>query len=204
MSGAADDLSNLRGELITDFILAIVLTYLLMVALFQSFTFPLVIMFTVPLATFGGVVGLRIMQLFDGRLQLDVLTMLGFVILVGTVVNNAILIVYQGLDLIRSGTDYREAIKEAVRIRVRPIFMSTSTSVFGMLPLVIMPGAGSELYRGLGSVVIGGLALSAIITLFLTPLIFSLAIELTAKVRSLFKLGNKEEVPDLTLGEESS
>lgn len=204
MSGAADDLSNLRGELITDFILAIVLTYLLMVALFQSFTFPLVIMFTVPLATFGGVVGLRIMQLFDGRLQLDVLTMLGFVILVGTVVNNAILIVYQGLDLIRSGTDYREAIKEAVRIRVRPIFMSTATSVFGMLPLVVMPGAGSELYRGLGSVVIGGLALSAVITLFLTPLIFSYAIEWTAKVRSLLKLGNKEEVPNLTLGGEGS
>jgi HAE1 family hydrophobic/amphiphilic exporter-1 len=204
MSGAADDLSKLRSELITDFILAIILTYLLLVALFQSFTFPFVIMLTVPLATFGGVIGLRVVQLFDGRLQLDVLTMLGFVILVGTVVNNAILIVYQALDLIRSGTDYREAVKEAVRIRVRPIFMSTATSVFGMLPLVIMPGAGSELYRGLGSVVIGGLALSTLVTLVLTPLVFTYAIELTAKVRDAMGLSKKDISIVAPLGDETT
>lgn len=199
MSGAADDLSKLRRELITDFILAIILTYLLLVALFQSFMYPFVIMLTVPLAMFGGVVGLRVMQLFDGGLQLDVLTMLGFVILVGTVVNNAILIIYQALDLIRQGVDYREAVKEAVRIRVRPIFMSTATSVFGMLPLVVMPGAGSELYRGLGSVVIGGLALSTMITLILTPLVFSYAVEWNAKIRSFLKLHEKSAAPELTL-----
>lgn len=188
MSGTADDLSKLRSELLTDFMLALILTYLLLAALFQSFTYPLVIMLTVPLATFGGVVGLRIVQLFNSRLQLDILTMLGFIILVGTVVNNAILIVYQALQAMREGVDQREAVKEAVRIRVRPIFMSTATSAFGMLPLVVMPGAGSELYRGLGSVVIGGLALSSIITLLLTPLVFSYAIELTAKIRGLIGL----------------
>jgi HAE1 family hydrophobic/amphiphilic exporter-1 len=134
------------------------------------------------------VLGLRTVQLFDPHLQMDVLTMLGFVILVGTVINNAILIVYQALNYMREGQDPRTAVKESVRVRVRPIFMSTSTSVLGMLPLVIMPGAGSELYRGLGSVVVGGLAMSSVITLILTPLVFSYAIELVIKIRGLFGL----------------
>ena len=90
----------------------------------------------------------------------------------------------------REGQDARAAVKESVRVRVRPIFMSTMTSAFGMLPLVLMPGAGSELYRGLGSVVIGGLVLSTVITLFLTPLVFTVAIELNAKIRSV--LGIKQ------------
>ena len=188
LSGTADDLTRLRGELTTDFHLAIILTYLLLAALFQSFTYPLVVMLTVPLATFGGVLGLNVVQIFDTAQQLDVLTMLGFVILVGTVINNSILIVYQALQLMRENWDPRSAVKESVRVRVRPIFMSTGTSTLGMLPLIIMPGAGSELYRGLGSVVVGGLAVSTVITLVLTPLVFSYAIELVLKVRSLFGL----------------
>ena len=101
---------------------------------------------------------------------LDMLTMLGFVILIGIVVNNAILLVHQTLYLIRKenmSTD--EAILESTNNRIRPIFMSTLTSVFGMLPLVVFPGAGSELYRGLGSVVVGGLSLSALLTLAIVP-----------------------------------
>jgi HAE1 family hydrophobic/amphiphilic exporter-1 len=98
------------------------------------------------------------------------LTLLGFIILVGIVVNNAILIVHQTLFHIRiEGMDVSESITEATRNRIRPIFMSTLTSVFGMLPLVLFPGAGSELYRGLGSVVVGGLALSAVLTLIIIP-----------------------------------
>jgi HAE1 family hydrophobic/amphiphilic exporter-1 len=98
------------------------------------------------------------------------LTLLGFVILVGIVVNNAILLVHQTLFHLREdGMTPIEAILEATQNRLRPIFMSTLTSVFGMLPLVLFPGAGSELYRGLGSVVIGGLALSALLTLLLIP-----------------------------------
>ena len=101
---------------------------------------------------------------------LDMLTLLGFVILIGIVVNNAILLVHQTLHHIREeGMVPAEAILEATRNRIRPIFMSTLTSVFGMLPLVVFPGAGSELYRGLGSVVVGGLALSAILTLLIIP-----------------------------------
>ena len=186
LSGAADDLTKLRKALSSNFMVAILLTYLLLAALFQSFTYPLVILLTVPLATFGGVVGLDIVQFFNPNQKLDVLTMLGFVILVGTVVNNSILIVHYALQLMREGWDPRSAVKESVRVRVRPIFMSTGTSNLGMLPLVIMPGAGSELYRGLGSVVVGGLAFSAIFTLVLTPLVFSYAIEATIWVKGLF------------------
>lgn len=193
MAGAADDLTKLRQVLKTNFVLVIVLTYLLLSALFQSFLYPIVILFTVPLATFGGVLGLRIVQLFDQTQQLDVLTMLGFVILVGTVINNSILIVYQALALMRDQNwEPRAAVKEAVRVRVRPIFMSAGTSVLAMLPLVVMPGAGSELYRGLGSVVVGGLAVSTVFTLMLTPLVFSYTLELAIKVRSLF---GREGVP---------
>ncbi|MEW6412399.1 MAG: efflux RND transporter permease subunit [Candidatus Zixiibacteriota bacterium] len=191
LSGTADDLTKLRRELTTDFHIAVILTYLLLAALFQSFTYPLVVLLTVPLATFGGVLGLDIVQIFDSGQQLDILTMLGFVILVGTVINNSILIVYQALNLMREGLDPRSAVKESVRVRVRPIFMSTATSALGMLPLIIMPGAGSELYRGLGAVVVGGLAVSTVITLVLTPLVFSLAIELVVKVRSFFRLSEQ-------------
>ena len=130
-------------------------------------------MFSVPLATAGGVAGLSILNIYTFQ-ALDMLTLLGFVILVGTVVNNAILLVHQTLYHVRvQAMNAYEAIAEATRNRIRPIFMSTLTSVFGMLPLVVMPGAGSELYRGLGSVVLGGLALSAVLTLLIIPPLLS-------------------------------
>jgi len=182
LRGAADDLTKLRGALATNFLVVILLTFLLLAALFQSFLYPVVIMLTVPLATFGGVLGLRIVQAFDAGQQLDVLTMLGFVILVGTVINNSILIVYQALHYLRDGMAPHDAVRESVRVRVRPILMSTTTSALGMLPLVVMPGAGSELYRGLGSVVVGGLLVSTVITLVLTPLVFTFVYETRAAV----------------------
>ena len=110
--------------------------------------------------------GLAVLNMFVNQ-SLDMLTMMGFIILVGIVVNNAILLVHQTLFHIREeGKPANEAIEEATRNRIRPIFMSTLTSVFGMLPLVIFPGAGSELYRGLGSVVLGGLSLSDLLYFF--------------------------------------
>ena len=109
---------------------------------------------------------------------MDVITMLGFVILTGVVVNSAILIVHQALNNIRAGMTSREALVESVRSRVRPIFMSTTTSVMGMLPLVLSGGSGTELYKGLGAVVVGGLALSTLFTLFLVPSLFSLSLDM--------------------------
>ena len=149
--------------------LALVIVFLVMAVLFESFILPLIILISVPVAGAGGVAGLAILNQFQ-RQQLDMLTLLGFVILIGIVVNNAILLVHQAQHHVREdGMSVNDAIMEATRNRIRPIFMSTLTSVFGMLPLVVFPGAGSELYRGLGSVVVGGLALSAILTLLLIP-----------------------------------
>lgn len=154
-----------------------------MAALFESWLYPLVIIFCVPLGAVGGVMGLRLLSnylvLWDQPPQaLDVLTMLGFVILVGTVVNNAILIVHQSLNYIRHDhMSSNDAILASVRTRIRPIFMTTATTIFGLAPLVFFPGAGSELYRGLGSVVLGGLLISTAFTLVLVPTLFSLLMD---------------------------
>lgn len=193
LSGTADDLTRTRNALRGNFLLALVITFLLMASLFGSFLYPFVIMFSVPLAAAGGFLGLYLVNRLMGYQPLDVLTMLGFVILIGVVVNNAILLVHQALNFIREGRmEPRDAITESVRTRIRPIFMSAFTSVMGMLPLVVLPGAGSELYRGIGSVITGGLIVSTIFTLFLVPSLFSLVID--AKLNLLHLL--KQKSPD--------
>ena len=169
LSGTADDLQATWDAMAINLVVAIAIVYLIMAVLFESFVYPLVIMLSVPLAAAGGVLGLAAVNSYTFQ-PLDMLTLLGFVILIGIVVNNAILLVHQTLFLVREeGAVISDAIVAATRNRIRPIFMSTLTSVFGMLPLVLFPGAGSELYRGLGSVVIGGLALSAVLTLLIVP-----------------------------------
>ncbi|MBI1335609.1 MAG: hypothetical protein GC164_01450 [Phycisphaera sp.] len=207
MAGTADKLSQLRESLLgtwhgwnmqslksllfSRMFLALLVNYLVMCWLFNSFVYPFVIMFSVPLATVGGFLGLRLLHTFDPSQLLDVVTMLGFVILIGTVVNNAILIVAQSLnfmqgfgeseqDKLEKAMKPREAIRESVRTRLRPVLMTTVTTLFGMLPLVIKPGSGSELYRGLGSVVLGGLLISTLFTLIVVPLLFSLMLDLKA------------------------
>ena len=177
LAGTADKLNATWQALQFNVLLALLITYLLMAALFESWLYPFVIILSVPLGAVGGVVGLQLLNQFVLQ-PLDVLTMLGFVILIGTVVNNPILIVHQSLNLIREqNLAPNQAILESVRTRVRPIFMTTMTTVLGLLPLVLFPGAGSELYRGLGSVVLGGLIISTIFTLVLVPTLFSLALD---------------------------
>jgi len=169
LRGSASELQKTWDHMSMDLVLAVVIVFLVMAVLFESFVYPLVILLSVPLAAAGGVGGLALLNTFTLQ-NLDMLTLLGFVILIGIVVNNAILLVHQSLYHVRSeGMAVSEGILEATQNRVRPIFMSTLTSVCGMLPLVLFPGAGSELYRGLGSVVLGGLALSAVLTLLIVP-----------------------------------
>ncbi len=177
LSGTADKLTQTRLALQKNFILALIITYLLMAALFESFFYPLIIMVSVPPAAAGGFIGLALVNRFIAPQALDVLTMLGFIILIGVVVNNAILIVHQTLNFKRAGMTAKEALKASVESRIRPIFMSSLTSIIAMLPLVLFPGAGSELYRGLGSVVLGGLALSTIFTIFMVPALLSFFIK---------------------------
>lgn len=185
MSGAAEKLVQTREALQWNFLMAAVISYLLMASLFGNFLYPLIIMLTVPMAGAGGFMGFTLLNLLSGRPQpMDILTMLGFVILIGVVVNNAILIVHQALNNVHRGMEYREAVMESVKGRLRPIYMSASTSVFGMLPLVIFPGSGSELYRGLGSVILGGIAVSTIFTVFVIPPILLFVIRLEKRKKS--------------------
>ena len=169
ISGTADALNETWDAMVIQLLVALVIVYLVMAVLFESFVYPLVIVTTVPLAMAGAMIGLGLLNLSVYQ-PLDMLTMLGFVILIGIVVNNAILLVDQSLrELKVNGLEPREAIIAATQDRIRPIFMSTLTSIFGMLPLVLVTGAGSELYRGLGTVVVGGLSLSALLTLAIIP-----------------------------------
>ena len=190
--GTADKLTRTRQALMWNFILAIVISYLLMSALFENFFLPLIIMFSVPLAAAGGFIGIFLVNAFIARQPLDVLTMLGFVILVGIVVNNAILIVHQTRNNMRDGgMSSRDAIVESVRTRIRPIYMSSITTVCGMLPLILLKGAGSEFYRGIGSVVVGGLLVSTLFTIFLIPSLLSLSLDAGAFLRrKLFNRGS--------------
>ena len=194
------NLSSLTSLLTSQFVLVIMITYLLMAALFESWLYPLVIILTVPLGAVGGILGLNLLNVYlswMGQMpqQLDILTMLGFVILVGTVVNNPILIVHQSLNHMRHELmQPRDAILESVRTRVRPIFMTTMTTVLGLMPLVLFPGSGSELYRGLGSVVLGGLLVSTIFTLVLVPTLFSLTMDAKRIVTSVL-FGNAVDSP---------
>jgi len=184
VSGTADKLSQTIDMILTNLLLALVIIYLLMAALFGNFLYPFVIMFTVVLATAGGFIGLKLVNVYVAPQSLDVLTMLGFIILVGIVVNNAILIVHQSLNLIKhEGVEHKKAVIEATRSRIRPIYMSSLTSIFGMLPLVLVPGPGSEFYRGLGSVITGGLAFSTIFTIFVTPALLMFVITLEHRVK---------------------
>ncbi len=182
LSGTTDKLTETIDSMYMNIILAVIITYLLMSALFANFIYPLIILFTLPLAAAGGFIGLALTNRFLVYQPLDVLTMLGFVILIGIVVNNAILIVHQALNLIRhEGIEPQKAVFESTRSRLRPIFMSSLTSVFGMLPLILSPGPGSEFYRGLGSVITGGLAFSTLFTLFVIPSLLMFVIGMEKK-----------------------
>ena len=176
LSGTADKLSQTFDSMSLTIAIALILVFLSLAILLESFILSLVIIIAVPLATVGGFVGLKILNLFTYQ-ALDMLTLLGFLILIGIVVNNSILLVLQTVDLIKKKMSKQDAIFESARTRVRPIFMSTLTSIFGMFPLVLFPGAGSELYKGLGSVVIGGLFLSAIVILIIVPALLTLTID---------------------------
>ena len=191
LSGTADDFTKTRTALQSGFIAALGITFLLLVVLFEDFLAPLVIMSALPIAGAGGMVMLYLINQFLAPQSLDVLVMLGFLMLVGIVVNNPILIVHRSLYLMREeNMDITTAVIEGVRSRYRPIFMSTLTSVLGLMPLVIIPGAGAELYRGLGGAVLGGLLFSTFLSLYVIPIIFTI-LEKSKKMVSIPKLSPK-------------
>jgi multidrug efflux pump subunit AcrB len=187
ISGASDQLDATRKALSGNFLISLLLCYLLLVAIFTHWGYPLVIMMTVPLGIAGGIIGLWILNGIGAALPwvglsgfphqpFDMITMLGFLILLGTVVNNPILIVDEMRHRLNDrGLDPRVAVRGAVDSRLRPVLMSTITTLFGLAPLVFLPGAGTELYRGLGAIVLFGLLFAMIVTLvFLPPLLVTL------------------------------
>ncbi|MCH2178329.1 MAG: efflux RND transporter permease subunit [Mariniblastus sp.] len=197
LSGTADKLAETWTALKWNLLLAVLITYLLMAALFESWIYPFIIILAVPMGAVGGILGLHLLGYFlhlrgEPIQNLDVLTMLGFIILIGTVVNNAILLVHQTLNFMEEGKNSSEAILQSIQTRIRPIFMTTTTTVFGLSPLVFFPGAGSELYRGLGSVVLGGLLLSTLFTLILIPTLLSIMIDTKTSLAKWSRTGRNK------------
>ena len=188
ITGASDLLQNTRQALKGNFIVAVFISYLLLVAIFSHWGYPLLVMTTVPVGIGGGLFGLWLLNAAGGNLSLlgltdihqsfDVITMLGFLILIGTVVNNPILIIDRTMRNIKSrGMASVEAVLESTRARIRPIMISSITTIFGLSPLVFNPGAGTELYRGLGAIVMFGLLFSTLITLTVMPTLLSLTLQ---------------------------
>lgn len=173
MSGSADDLAQAQERLGRVLLLAVIISFLLLAALFEDLLAPLVVLVTVPLAAAGGIGGLRLMDATLSDQPLDMMSAMGFIILIGVVVNNAILVVDGALARLRDGEELSAALGGAVERRTRPILMSALTSLAGLLPLVLLPGSGSELYRGVGAIVLGGLTLSTMLTLFVVPAVFT-------------------------------
>lgn len=174
ISGTAGRLEDAKARFGEVLLLAVVISFLLLSALFEDFIAPIAVLVTVPLAGAGGLLGLWAVNRWLSPQPLDLMTALGFVILIGVVVNNAILVVDGALTRLREGVSLAEAVPWAVRARVRPIFMTTATSLAGLLPMVVFPGSGAELYRGVGAVVLGGLMLSTVLTLYVVPALFTL------------------------------
>jgi len=170
ISGASDQLTETREALADNYVVAIILSFLVMVAIFNHWGWPLVILTAVPLGIAGGIAGLAVLNGVGVRQPFDMITMLGFLILLGVVVNNPILIVDRTLSNLRGGMDdVNEAVREAVASRIRPIMMSMITTLFGLAPLVFIPGEGTELYRGVGVVVLSGLLFATFVTLTFLP-----------------------------------
>jgi len=194
LSGASDRLEATRKALADNFAVALLIAYLLMVAVFSHWGWPLIIMTSVPIGVSGGIAGLYLLNLGGAQLDkiglypiqqpFDMITMLGFLVLIGTVVNNPILIVERAIrNLKQQGMSVIDAVSDAVRVRLRPIMMSMVTTVAGLSPLVFYPGAGTELYRGLGAIVLFGLLFSTLVTLTFMPAILSILLRLSGNSR---------------------
>ena len=172
-AGSVEDLDRAIGTLGLNFLMAVGLLVLIMAGLFRSLKDAIYVVISIPLAAVGGILALNIVNLISFQ-PLDLLGMIGFIILLGLVVNNAILLVAQTRKAESRGLDRQAAVREALRYRLRPIFMSTLTSLFGMLPLLVVPGAGSDIYRGMAAAIVGGMSVSTLFTLLLLPSLLQL------------------------------
>ena len=167
LTGENETINSTMKDLVLMILLAIVFIYLIMVAQFQSLLSPFIVMFTIPLAFTGGLLGLLVT-----RQILSVTSMLGFLILAGIVVNNGIVFVVNQLRL--DGVDKRTALLETGRARIRPILMTAMTTILAMSTMALGVGMGSELSQGLSIVTIGGLLYATLLTLFIVPILYDI------------------------------
>jgi multidrug efflux pump subunit AcrB len=196
ISGASDQLMETRAALADNYLVSIVLCLLVLVAIFSHWGWPFVILTSVPLGIAGGIGGLALLNWIGSMLPavgldavhqpFDMITMLGFLILLGVVVNNPILIVDRTLARLREGeTDPVAAVRDAVATRIRPIMMSMITTLFGLAPLVFIPGEGTELYRGVGVVVLTGLLFATLVTLTFLPALLVTVLSVMQRLRGV-------------------
>jgi multidrug efflux pump subunit AcrB len=172
-AGDAGSLETALADMRVNIGLALLVLFLLMAALFRSVRDSLLVLLTVPLASLGGVLGIRLLNLFTPQ-TLDMLTMVGFIILMGAVVNNAILLVDRTRSAERAGLDRRNAVRAALAERTRPIVATSLCQLAGLLPLIVVPGPGASLYRGLGTVIAGGMLVNTVFMLVLLPALLRL------------------------------
>lgn len=169
MIGQADTMARSFNEVAKAIILAIVVVYMVLAAQFESFFQPLIIMASLPFAIIGAVLGL----LVAGQTA-NMMSMIGFTMLLGLVTKNAILLIDYANQEREKGLPLREAVLEACSLRLRPILMTTLSTILGMLPIALGIGAGAELRQSMGVVLVGGLTTSTVLTLIVVPLIYLL------------------------------
>ena len=173
VSGSADRLDEVVRTMGGNFAMALLVLFMLMAAMFRSLRDSGYVMATLPMAILGGVLGLQLLNLVSGQ-SLDLLSMIGFIMLLGMVINNAILLVAQTREAQAEGLDLDGALHEALGRRLRPILIAALTGVMGALPMAVNPGPGAEIYRGMAVVTVGGIALSLVFTVLLIPALLRL------------------------------
>ncbi|NIP44832.1 MAG: efflux RND transporter permease subunit, partial [candidate division Zixibacteria bacterium] len=180
-SGEYEEQQKARTDFLLSILMAAILIYMVMAAQFERFLDPLIVMFSVPMAIIGVVPTL----LITGT-TINIQSLMGMIMLMGIVVNNAIVMVdYINLMRRERGLDINDAVRQSARLRLRPILMTTCTTVLGMLPLAFVLGAGGEIQAALARAVIGGLTVSTLITLILIPVTYNAAYNLLERARKL-------------------
>jgi HAE1 family hydrophobic/amphiphilic exporter-1 len=180
--GDTENMRDMFSDMTIALGMAVLFVYIIMVSLFESYIHPFTIMFSLPLALVGALTGLAL----TGT-TLNMFSMIGIIMLMGLVTKNAILLVDFTNTLRAQGHAMHEALLEAGKTRLRPIIMTTATMIFGMMPLALALGAGSEMRQGMAIVVISGLISSTILTLVLVPVVYTYVDGLREKVPALFK-----------------
>lgn len=168
LTGSADRLETIISTMGVNFLLALLVLFLLMAAMFQSLRDAAVVVLTVPLALAGGVLGIRALGLVAFQ-PLDLLTMIGFIMMIGIIVNHAILLVDRTRDALNHGHDLEEALRMSLNQRLRAMVASTLTGALGALPMVVNPGPASTIYRGLAAVNVAGVIVSMVFSIILLP-----------------------------------